>query len=159
MSSDSSRYGALNTQIGTEIRRRRHERGLSTRDVEAATGIANNTVSKLENGEQNITPKYLEAFAALYDCEPRDLLPDRPEWRRLREAVKGQNAVGIVAALADLGIILSQAPTDPERAKAVPADVAALAAGQIRASADSMEAAIVGLRHVAQALDPDGEAS
>lgn len=154
MSAKSARYGELNARIGAEIRRRRNARGLSTRDVEAATAIANNTISKLENGEQNITPKYLEMFAAFFDCEPRDLLPDAPEWATLRAAVEARDTTAALAALAELGVVLPRTLPNPGDPNAVPGDVASLAARQIRASAQSMEAALTGLRHAADALDP-----
>lgn len=153
MSAKSARYGELNARIGAEIRRRRKARDLSTRDVEAVIGVANNTISKLENGEQNITPKYLELFAGFFGCEPRDLLPDEPEWTRLRDAVGARDAHGVVEALAELGVVLPRTSPDPGDPTAVPGDVASLAARQIRASAESMEAAISGLRHAADALD------
>lgn len=83
-------------------------------DVEEATGVRNNTLSKLESGLMNATPKYLERLAHVYQCSPRDFLPDEADplgadEARLLAAVRTADRSEALRALADcLGVPVSQ---------------------------------------------------
>lgn len=72
--------------------------------VEEQTGIANNTIAKLESGNMQATPKYLEALAPVYGCAPRDFLPPDESMPSVAEAalldaIRGDDADAIREAM------------------------------------------------------------
>lgn len=98
----------------TDLRRRA---GMSFADVERATGIRLGTVSKLESGEMNVTPKYFEQLAPVYGCELRDFLPpaeDEPqalsadEARLIAAARVGDRSAALHALAACLGVPVTE---------------------------------------------------
>lgn len=96
---------------------------MSYADVERATGIRLGTVSKLESGAMNVTPKYFEQLAPAYGCSPRDFLPESDEplsadEARLLGAVRARARSEALRALAAcLGVpvaevaVISSAPS------------------------------------------------
>lgn len=54
----------------------REKRKLSQRELASATGINQNTIWKLENGEQQMRVQHLKTFARALNVTPIDLLPD-----------------------------------------------------------------------------------
>jgi transcriptional regulator with XRE-family HTH domain len=46
----AKQYGVNTSELGTAVRRRREQRGLSLRDVADVTGVSASTLSRIENG-------------------------------------------------------------------------------------------------------------
>ena len=59
---------------GERLRRIRRERALSLRELGATTGIAFDTISRLENGKQDAQPRTLRRLAQALSVEPRELM-------------------------------------------------------------------------------------
>jgi len=113
---------------------------MSLRTFGERVGLAYNTISKLETGQQTIAPKYLEQFAEVFGCEPRDLLPRDPARARLDDAVNARDVDAIVEALAELGIELPVGEVqNPSAPTGDAAAVDAMVAAQLRASAAMLE--------------------
>ena len=74
------------------LREFRVERGLTQDKVAADLGLSVGQVSKLERGDSAISLDRLADFAALYRCEPADLIADAPLAARI--AVAGTLASG-----------------------------------------------------------------
>ena len=60
--------------LADNVTRLRTARGLTQRQLAAATGLTNGYISKVEQGHKNIGLGCLEALAAGLDCGPADLL-------------------------------------------------------------------------------------
>ena len=59
---------------GTRLRQLRRERALSQQDVERITGVAQATLSDLEQGKRGARPSTLRKLAELLDVEPKELM-------------------------------------------------------------------------------------
>jgi DNA-binding Xre family transcriptional regulator len=69
--------GPLN-QHPARLKWRRVAKGLSLTGAARAAGCSKAHLSKLEHGQDSVSPELLAKFAALYECEIRDLMPDVP---------------------------------------------------------------------------------
>ena len=58
------------------MRRLRRERALSQRDLSRMTGIAFDTISRLETGKQRAQPRTIRTLADALDVEPRELMKE-----------------------------------------------------------------------------------
>lgn len=67
----------------TSLRKWREERGLTQREMAAATGISLRTYKRLERGLIDNPPLgYLVNCARVLDCDPRDIIEDSwLDWR------------------------------------------------------------------------------
>ncbi len=59
---------------GTRLRRLRRERALSQRDLSRATGVAYDTISRLESGKQRAQPRTIRKLAEALGVEPHELM-------------------------------------------------------------------------------------
>ena len=59
---------------GTRLRRLRRERALSQRDLSRMTGIAFDTISRLETGKQRAQPRTIRKLADALGVEPKELM-------------------------------------------------------------------------------------
>jgi transcriptional regulator with XRE-family HTH domain len=59
---------------GALLRRLRRERALSQRDLTHITGIAFDTISRLETGKQKAQPRTIRKLADVLGVEPRELM-------------------------------------------------------------------------------------
>ncbi len=59
---------------GTQLRRLRRERALSQRDLTRMTGIAFDTISRLETGKQRAQPRTIRKLAEALGVEPKELM-------------------------------------------------------------------------------------
>lgn len=59
---------------GARLRRIRRERALSQRDLTRMTGIAFDTISRLETGKQRAQPRTIRKLAEALGVEPKDLM-------------------------------------------------------------------------------------
>jgi transcriptional regulator with XRE-family HTH domain len=64
--------------MGNTIRDKRDERGLKSQEVAARAGIPAGTLSKVENGRQNVTVLTLSLIAHGLDCSLAELMPNAP---------------------------------------------------------------------------------
>ncbi len=61
---------------GARLRRIRRERALSQRDLTRMTGIAFDTISRLETGKQRAQPRTIRKLADAMGVEPRELMKE-----------------------------------------------------------------------------------
>ena len=61
---------------GPRLRRLRRERALSQRDMSRMTGIAFDTISRLETGKQRAQPRTIRKLADALGVEPRELMKE-----------------------------------------------------------------------------------
>jgi predicted transcriptional regulator len=61
---------------GARLRRLRHEHALSQRDLSRMTGIAFDTISRLETGKQQAQPRTIRKLADTLGVEPRALMKE-----------------------------------------------------------------------------------
>jgi transcriptional regulator with XRE-family HTH domain len=59
---------------GAQLRRFRRERALSQRDLWRMTGVAFDTISRLETGKQQAQPRTIRKLADALGVEPRELM-------------------------------------------------------------------------------------
>jgi transcriptional regulator with XRE-family HTH domain len=59
---------------GAQLRRFRRERALSQRDLWRMTGVAFDTISRLETGKQRAQPRTIRKLADALGVEPRELM-------------------------------------------------------------------------------------
>jgi transcriptional regulator with XRE-family HTH domain len=59
---------------GTQLRRLRRERALSQRDLSRMTGVAFDTISRLETGKQEAQHKTIRKLAEALGVEPHELM-------------------------------------------------------------------------------------
>lgn len=59
---------------GAKLRRLRRERALSQRDLSRMTGVAFDTISRLETGKQEAQHKTIRKLAESLGVEPRELM-------------------------------------------------------------------------------------
>ncbi len=59
---------------GERLRQLRRERALSLRDLSQTTGVAFDTISRLETGKQDAQPKTLRKLAEALGVEPKELM-------------------------------------------------------------------------------------
>lgn len=59
---------------GAELRRARRSRALSQRELSRKTGVAFDTISRLETGKQRAQPKTIRRLARVLDVEPAEIL-------------------------------------------------------------------------------------
>jgi transcriptional regulator with XRE-family HTH domain len=59
---------------GTRLRRLRRERAFSQRELSRMTGIAFDTISRLETGKQRAQPRTIHKLAEALGVEPRELM-------------------------------------------------------------------------------------
>jgi transcriptional regulator with XRE-family HTH domain len=59
---------------GARLRRLRRESALSQRDLTRMTGIAFDTISRLETGKQRAQPRTIRKLADALGVEPRELM-------------------------------------------------------------------------------------
>lgn len=55
--------GSLRQVIGKTIKKLREEKGYSQQELAAQMGISRSTISKIENGQFNLSVDYLERFS------------------------------------------------------------------------------------------------
>ena len=61
---------------GTKLRRLRRERALSQRDLSRLTGVAFDTISRLETGKQKAQHRTIRKLAEALEVEPRELMKE-----------------------------------------------------------------------------------
>ena len=61
---------------GERLKQLRRERALSQRDLSRMTGVAFDTISRLETGKQEAQPKTIRKLAAALGVEPKELMKD-----------------------------------------------------------------------------------
>jgi transcriptional regulator with XRE-family HTH domain len=61
---------------GEKLRRLRRARALSQRDLSRVTGVAYDTISRLETGKQQAQPKTIRTLADALGVEPRKLMKE-----------------------------------------------------------------------------------
>jgi transcriptional regulator with XRE-family HTH domain len=61
---------------GARLRRLRRERALSQRDLSRLTGIAFDTISRLETGKQRAQPRTIRKLADALGVEPHELMKE-----------------------------------------------------------------------------------
>jgi transcriptional regulator with XRE-family HTH domain len=61
---------------GARLRRLRRQRALSQRDLSRMTGIAFDTISRLETGKQRAQPRTIRKLADALGVEPRELMKE-----------------------------------------------------------------------------------
>jgi transcriptional regulator with XRE-family HTH domain len=61
---------------GTRLRRLRRERALSQRELSRMTGIAFDTISRLETGKQRAQPRTIRKLADALGVEPPELMKE-----------------------------------------------------------------------------------
>ena len=61
---------------GARLRRLRREHALSQRDLSRMTGIAFDTISRLETGKQQAQPRTIRKLADTLGVEPRALMKE-----------------------------------------------------------------------------------
>jgi transcriptional regulator with XRE-family HTH domain len=61
---------------GKKLRRFRRVRALSLRDLSRMTGVAFDTISRLETGKQQAQPKTIRRLADTLGVEPRELMKE-----------------------------------------------------------------------------------
>jgi transcriptional regulator with XRE-family HTH domain len=59
---------------GERLRQVRRERALSQRDLSRTTGVAFDTISRLETGKQDAQPKTLRKLAEALGVKPKELM-------------------------------------------------------------------------------------
>ncbi len=59
---------------GTRLRRIRRERAVSQRELSRMTGIAFDTISRLETGKQQAQPRTIRKLADALGLEPKELM-------------------------------------------------------------------------------------
>ncbi len=59
---------------GARLRRLRQERALSLRDLTRRSGVAYDTISKLETGKREAQPRTLRKLAEALGVEPKELM-------------------------------------------------------------------------------------
>ena len=59
---------------GVKLRQLRRQRALSQRDLTRMTGIAHDTISRLETGKQQAQPRTIRKLADALGVEPRELM-------------------------------------------------------------------------------------
>ena len=59
---------------GARLRRLRRERALSQRELSRITGVAFDTISRLETGKQQAQPRTIRKLADALGVEPRELM-------------------------------------------------------------------------------------
>ncbi len=59
---------------GTRLRRLRQERALSLRDLKSRSGVAYDTISKLETGKREAQPRTIRKLAGALGVEPKELM-------------------------------------------------------------------------------------
>ena len=59
---------------GARLRRLRREHALSQRDLSRMTGVAFDTISRLETGKQQAQPRTIRKLADALGVEPRELM-------------------------------------------------------------------------------------
>lgn len=144
--SADERYGRLNAAICERIRMLRTSRGLTLRDIEMQTGFANNLIGRLEHGQMNATPKYLDALAQVFECSPHDLLPPdattislSPSERRLLDSVRSGDQSAALSALSDCLGIIERAQPNPSAPTGEAVTQLRIAAAALTTAADLIE--------------------
>ena len=61
---------------GARLRGLRRERALSQRDLSRMTGVAFDTISRLETGKQRAQPRTIRKLADALGVEPRELMKE-----------------------------------------------------------------------------------
>lgn len=56
----------------------RQKKGLTQKDVAGAIGTTANQISRLENGERKLAPKWLERLSKVLNCTKAELLGEEP---------------------------------------------------------------------------------
>ncbi len=67
----SSRFTAVD---GARLRRLRQEQALGLRDLTKRSGVAYDTISKLETGKREAQPRTLRKLAEALGVEPKELM-------------------------------------------------------------------------------------
>ena len=65
--------------VGARLRRLRRERALSQQDIERMTGVAQATLSDLEQGKRGARASTLRKLAELLDVEPKELMKEEDQ--------------------------------------------------------------------------------
>jgi len=60
--------------IGQRIKRERHARAMTQRDLAQRVGVGTPHISKVEAGRENPSDDLLQRFAEVFDCEFEELL-------------------------------------------------------------------------------------
>jgi transcriptional regulator with XRE-family HTH domain len=68
--------GDLQRIVGVNLRRYRHQRGLSQEEFAEHIGVHRTYMGGIERGERNLTLKSLERIAEAVDVDPLKLLRD-----------------------------------------------------------------------------------
>jgi transcriptional regulator with XRE-family HTH domain len=61
---------------GERLKQLRRERALSQRDLSRMTGVAFDTISRLETGKQEAQPKTIRKLAEALSVEPKELMKE-----------------------------------------------------------------------------------
>ena len=62
---------------GVRLRQIRQEQALSLRDLSESSGVAHDTINKLETGKREAQPRTIRSLAETLGVEPRELMEVR----------------------------------------------------------------------------------
>jgi transcriptional regulator with XRE-family HTH domain len=73
--------GDLKDLFATNLRRLRHDRGLSQDDLAAEAGMSRSYLAQLETGQYHVSLKIIAKLSKALNAEPAEFLrqPERPE--------------------------------------------------------------------------------
>ena len=72
------------------LRRLRQQAVMSQQQLADESGVARDTISKLETGQRKAYPRAIHKLAAILGAQPRELVEDREGRPRAREVSEGQ---------------------------------------------------------------------
>lgn len=78
-SSPTRHVAGVSSQVGSRIRQKRQEAGLTLEDVSESTGIPTSSLSRFEKGVYQLTLPKLEVLATALQCLTSDLLTESTE--------------------------------------------------------------------------------
>jgi transcriptional regulator with XRE-family HTH domain len=99
----------FSVEFGCEVRRRRHARGISLRELENRCGLTPSFIGSIENGERDPCLSTIEALAKGLDIEPAEffrssagLSPAAVEMAKLWVQVPRDVQIAVLAILVTL---------------------------------------------------------
>jgi transcriptional regulator with XRE-family HTH domain len=67
----------INPRFGTQLRKLRQHRGMTTRQLAKAAGVSPTLISKMETGKQRIVAEHIGLFATILRCRPGAFFKDK----------------------------------------------------------------------------------
>lgn len=89
----------INIHVGSQIKKRRKQTGISAAYLAEVTGLTIVSISNIENGKQNPSLYFLMTFCGLIGCTPNDLLPEVVKIEIDRDALLNKAKARKIAAL------------------------------------------------------------